>query len=149
MGTTPFRNIIAYFFLFSILVSKGSSLFDPVTVQVQNDIEGDHVLLKIHCKSLDDDLGEHVLSFGNEWDWFFRVGFGMTKFWCDFRWYDNKDQRWYQGTRVVFKGGLFDFDYKCVKICRSKCIWSARRDGLYLCRRDKEGIWEKRFTWDP
>ncbi|KAI3836682.1 hypothetical protein MKW92_048012 [Papaver armeniacum] len=149
MGTTPLRNIIAYFFLFSILVSKGSSIFDPVTVQVQNDIEGDHVLLKIHCKSLDDDLGEHVLSFGNEWDWFFRVGFGRTKFWCDYRWYDNKDQRWYQGTRVVFKGGLFDFDYKYVKICRRKCIWSARRDGLYLCRRDKEGIWEKRFTWDP
>ncbi|KAI3887005.1 hypothetical protein MKX03_028919 [Papaver bracteatum] len=149
MGITPFRNIIACFFLFSILVSKGSSIFDPVTVQVQNDIEGDHVLLKIHCKSLDDDLGEHVLSFGNEWDWFFRVGFGTTKFWCDYRWYDNRDQRWYQGSHEVFKAGRSGFRSRYFNICRTKCIWSARRDGLYLSRRDKDGIWEKRFTWDP
>ncbi|KAI3872277.1 hypothetical protein MKX03_021399 [Papaver bracteatum] len=149
MGISHLRNIIVYFFLFSILVSKGSSLFDPTTVQVQNDIEGDQVLLKIHCKSLDDDLGEHALNFGNEWDWQFRVGFGTTYFWCDYRWYDNKDQRWYQGSHEVYKATLSGFKAKYYVFCHSKCVWSARRDGLYLYRRDKRGMWEKRYTWDP
>ncbi|MCL7052109.1 hypothetical protein MKW94_001956 [Papaver nudicaule] len=141
-------SILVFFFLFSMLVSKGFSLFDPTTVQVQNDIVGDQVVLKIHCKSLDDDLGEHVLNFGEEWHWQFRVGFGTTYFSCDYKWYHNKDQRYYEGSHEVYKASFSGFKAKYYVICHSKCVWSARSDGLYLYRRDK-GLWERRYVWDP
>ncbi|KAI3927128.1 hypothetical protein MKX01_029896 [Papaver californicum] len=131
--------------LFSVLVSKCSSkYFDPVTVQIHNDIEGYEVSLDMHCMSDNDDLGQRSLRVGEEWHWQFRVIPGFTYFWCDMRWYDNRDYRWYDGTFDVYHANGLINVYK--EFCGLNCQWSVRRDGIYLYRRDRYK-WERRDTW--
>ncbi|KAI3996824.1 hypothetical protein MKX01_003963 [Papaver californicum] len=132
--------------LFSVLVSKSSSsLYGmDVTVHVQNDIDDHEVSLDMHCQSYDDDLGHHWLHQGEEWHWEFGEIPGSTKFWCDFRWYDNRDQHWYSGTFEVYRAYMIIERYR--GYCDGDCRWSARRDGFYLYRRDKKE-WQKRNDW--
>ncbi|KAI3915173.1 hypothetical protein MKW92_014952 [Papaver armeniacum] len=148
MGTRRSHGNISLLLLlmFSILVPNASSKWlNWVTVHVQNDIEGNEVALDMHCRSNDDDLGQRTLHQGEEWHWKFRIAyFSTTHFWCDFRWYDNQDQRWYSGTFDVYRASLGKHKYK--DFCASNCPWSARRDGFYLYRRDDQK-WEKRNEW--
>lgn len=46
----------------------------------------------IHCKSADDDLGEHILRSPNEgFSWAFHVNFwDTTLYWCNVWWYPSK-----------------------------------------------------------
>ncbi|KAI3885723.1 hypothetical protein MKX03_027913 [Papaver bracteatum] len=118
--------------LFSILVSNGSS-------------KGDKVALDMHCRSNDDDLGQRTLHQGEEWHWNFRIAFPSTHFWCDFRWYDDQDHRWYSGTFDVYRASIGKYN-KYIDFCDSNCMWSARRDGIYLYRRDRRE-WQKRNEW--
>ncbi|KAI3834468.1 hypothetical protein MKW92_023837 [Papaver armeniacum] len=150
MGVSNSSFIVVYFFiLFSVLVSKGYSKSPTIRiVHVQNDIEGNDVYLNIHCHSNDDDLGEHVLRFGEEWNWSFHLGIGTTHFWCDYKWYDNWNRRWYEGIHEVYHAKIFGFKDKYYNFCRNNCLWSARRDGLHLYRVDRKGK-ERRYTWDP
>ncbi|KAI3913160.1 hypothetical protein MKW98_007176 [Papaver atlanticum] len=131
--------------LFSIMVSKGASIewAGPVTIHVQNDIQGNDVL-HMHCRSNDDDLGQRMLHQGEEWHWSFRAIPGFTYFWCDFRWYDNWDHRWYNGTFDAYHANGLKNKYK--KYSAENCPWSARRDGFYLYRGDKKE-WQKRDVW--
>ncbi|KAI3879135.1 hypothetical protein MKX03_010639 [Papaver bracteatum] len=119
--------------LFSIMVSK---------VHVQNDIQGTDVL-HMHCRSNDDDLGQRMLRQGEEWHWSFRAIGGFTYFWCDFRWYDNWDHQWYNGTFDVYHANGLINNYR--QYCGENCPWSARRDGFYLYRLNHE--WQKRDEW--
>ncbi|KAI3894124.1 hypothetical protein MKX03_024800 [Papaver bracteatum] len=146
MGTRKNGNIILLFsLLFSVLISKGSSeYFDPVTVHVENNIVGDGIKLHIHCRSRDDDLGERTLGQGEEWHWKFRVVPTRTYFWCDLRWYDNKDHRWYSGNFDVYHAsGIVN---KYVWLCALNCEWSYRRDGAYLYHIHKHK-WQRRAIW--
>ncbi|XP_026431200.1 S-protein homolog 5-like [Papaver somniferum] len=148
MGISSHVKIIVYFLLFSVLVSKGSSLLGfPTTVHIRNDIEGYSVYLNYHCQSGDDDLGQRGLNFGEEWHWKFHVNLGSTYFWCDYRWYDNWNYRWYEGSHEVYDakvGSALTPHY--FNLCHTDCVWSARRDGMYLLRHP-EGTWEKRYSW--
>ncbi|KAI3874608.1 hypothetical protein MKX03_035129 [Papaver bracteatum] len=149
MGTGNHGNAVSLLLLllFSLLVSQCSAWFDfaTVTVKVQNDIEGYEVSLDMHCKSNDDDLGLRSLHKGEEWHWQFMQSFiGNTHFWCDFRWYDNWHYRWYEGTFEVYHGNAWADKYH--KVCRNRCDYSVRRDGLYLFNVDKYE-WERRGTW--
>ncbi|KAI3865985.1 hypothetical protein MKW92_004820 [Papaver armeniacum] len=128
--------------LFLVLVSKGSSYH--VTVHVRNDIEGNDVSLDMHCRSNDDDLGQRMLHQGGEWHWEFNVFVGFTYFWCDFRWYNNGDHRWYKGTFDVYHASGLRNKYRYY--CAHDCVWSARRDGFYLYRTD-DNVWQKRDEW--
>ncbi|MCL7038367.1 hypothetical protein MKW94_024966 [Papaver nudicaule] len=142
-------NVIVHLFLFSVLVSKGSSLFESKTaVHIRNDIEGDSaVFLNFHCQSGDDDLGYRGLKFGEEWHWKFRVRLGSTYFWCDYQWYDNLNHRWYEGSHEVYDAKSdFPLVPHYFNLCHTDCVWSARRDGIYLLRHP-EGTWERRYTW--
>ncbi|KAI3987181.1 hypothetical protein MKX01_031665 [Papaver californicum] len=149
MGTRNHGNVVYLLLVLviSLLLSKGSAWFhyNNVWVHVKNDIEGYEVSLDMHCKSNDDDLGLRTLRVGEEWYWEFRQSLiKNTHFWCDFRWYDNRDYRWYEGTFDVYKGnGWID---KYHYLCLNDCKYSVRRDGLYLFREDKYE-YEKRGTW--
>ncbi|KAI3862523.1 hypothetical protein MKX03_000813 [Papaver bracteatum] len=149
MGTRNHGNVVSLslLLLFSFLVCKCSSLFDfeYVEVHVYNDIEGYEVSLDMHCQSNDDDLGLHTLRVGEEWYWRFEQSLiRNTHFWCDFRWYDNWNYRWYEGTFEVYHGnGWYD---KYYAFCKYDCRYEVRRDGLYLYREDKHEM-ERRGTW--
>ncbi|KAI3916449.1 hypothetical protein MKW92_005906 [Papaver armeniacum] len=152
MGTRNHANAVnlLLLLLLPLLVPKCSSFtwfhFDTVKVFVHNDIEGYEVSLDMHCQSNDDDLGVHTLRVGDEWHWeFMQSLIANTHFWCDFRWYDNRDYRWYESTVTVYKGnGWYD---KFHKLCANRCYYSVRRDGIYLLRADRHGEWEKREPW--
>ncbi|KAI3974635.1 hypothetical protein MKX01_029625 [Papaver californicum] len=144
MGTSSHGNIslLLSLLLFSVLVSKCSSI---TTVQINNDIDVYEATLDMHCMSNDDDLGQRWLHQGEEWHWQFHAIEGLTYFWCDFRWYDNLNYLWYNGTFDVYHAnGLID-KYKHY-YCGNDCPYSARRDGFYLYRSDKDA-WEKRDEW--
>ncbi|XP_026396415.1 S-protein homolog 2-like [Papaver somniferum] len=136
--TLPFQQAVP--------VSKCYSIFGQVTVHVQNDIESEDVLLLMHCKSSDDDLGGRFLYQGQEWHWEFGIFPGQTFFSCDFRWYNNQDHHWCIGNNFeVYLAEPFIEHYR--GYCDKDCQWSARHDGFYLYRRDKKE-WEKRNEWD-
>ncbi|KAI3921503.1 hypothetical protein MKW98_013437 [Papaver atlanticum] len=148
MGTRSHCNInfLLLLLLFSVLVSKCSSIrFGPVTVHIQNDIEGYEVALDYHCFSDDDDLGQRTLHQGEEWHWKFGVIPGFTFFVCDMRWYDNRNYRWYDGKfEVYYANGLIGNRFN--GFCGGNCQWSIRRDGAYLYRKDRKE-WQRRGEW--
>ncbi|KAI3894126.1 hypothetical protein MKX03_024802 [Papaver bracteatum] len=152
MGTRNHGNVVSLLLLilFSLPVSKCSSLWPlwglvTLSVKVQNDIEGYGVSLNMHCRSNDDDLGLRTLHKGDEWHWQFKQSLiRNTHFWCHFRWYDNGDHRWYEGTFEVYDG--IPLVNKYYKVCKNNCDYSVRRDGVYLYRRDTHE-WARRGTW--
>ena len=102
--------------------SKVQLPFSKWQVTILNDLNS---TLVVHCKSKDNDLGEHVIVSGDKWFWNFKENIWQTTlFWCNFRSNDG------QTSGDVFwperKNRLSDQ-------CKDhNCIWSARRFGVYL-----------------
>ncbi|KAL0560356.1 hypothetical protein IC582_000757 [Cucumis melo] len=83
--------------------------------------------LFVHCKSKDDDLGNHTLSTkGQEVQWTFKVNFfGTTLFWCYLKkpnFYVAFESFWVEKTHPWLTSRCFD----------KNCIWIAKDDGIYL-----------------
>lgn len=92
--------------------------------------------LIIHCKSRDDDLGEHTLWMNNEFLFKFRKDFFVTTaFWCGFIHGSSR--------KVIY---VFRIDYES-NFCRAtgNCFWSVREDGFYFSNDNKS--WVKRYNW--
>ncbi|GMI97787.1 hypothetical protein like AT5G12060 [Hibiscus trionum] len=91
---------------------------DCTVVRISNDI-GQGTNLMVHCKSGDDDLGKHVISYGGEWAFTFlnnwRPWGSTTLFYCSFSW-GREFRRFdiYNATR----------DFDCFE-----CKWSITPDG--------------------
>ncbi|RDX65426.1 S-protein-like 2, partial [Mucuna pruriens] len=104
------------------------------TVRVQNDLK-DGIILYLHCKSKDDDLGQHDLGTGQYQEWSFRDNFAdTTLFWCSMFAYDTK----------------MSFEIYNAKIdeskCDKQCYRSIRPDGGYFYDQ-LHNLWEKRYSW--
>lgn len=70
-------------------LSCSPTIFSSMAVFIENRME-DKSVLKLHCKSKDDDMGEHNLYYGQHTRFVFRPSpFGRTRFWCDVFW-NNK-----------------------------------------------------------
>ena len=77
-----------------------------------------HKVLNVHCKSKDDDLGNHVLKGNANFHVTFCVNvWATTLFWCNFNWensHGGKYNVWWATTLIK--------DY-----CNyDNCIWVAR-----------------------
>ncbi|GAV59086.1 Self-incomp_S1 domain-containing protein [Cephalotus follicularis] len=88
----------------------------------------------IHCKSKgNDDLGVHVLSYGNSYEWGFGVNVSKTTlFFCGFT------SQYGKGVYDIFKA---DRDtYRCIH-----CRWEVREDGVhgFIENATKDDIWYK------
>ncbi|XP_012567428.1 S-protein homolog 29-like [Cicer arietinum] len=79
-----------------LFIQKNLLLCVLVLLSLDN-VLGEHVIitnkllghsdLVVHCKSRDDDLGVHVLRYGESTDWKFGLKiFGGTLFYCSFQW---------------------------------------------------------------
>ncbi|XP_015892178.1 S-protein homolog 1 [Ziziphus jujuba] len=80
-------------------------------------------MLFAHCKSKDDDLGEHNLAVGQEFSWSFKFNFfGTTLYWCD----THTDHQHAAFNVYWHKQWLED---RCDE---RSCIWTAKDDGFYL-----------------
>ena len=72
-----------------MLVWSNSFGLPHVKVSITNNLEGNEDL-NIHCKSKDDDLGQHLLHINQTFDWGFKPKFfGNTLFFCSFQWEKN------------------------------------------------------------
>ncbi|CAK7339001.1 unnamed protein product [Dovyalis caffra] len=87
-------------------------------VHVINGLSSSNVL-KVHCQSKDDDLGEHALAASAETSWTFRMNIlGTTLFWCGMNWASG------HGSFKVFWR-----DDDILGRCNYKeCFWIAKDD---------------------
>ena len=86
-----------------------------VKVSLTNNLEGKEDL-NVHCKSKDDDLGQHLLHINQTFDWSFGPKFwGGTLFFCSFQW--GKSPLLYLDAYVEKKDTCED------------CHWYIHKDG--------------------
>lgn len=83
--------------------------------------------LVAHCKSKDDDLGEHVLGIGGKYYWNFDENLWQsTLFWCNF----------YSSKHGHASGDVFwpedEPPFLADNCINNNCFWSARDDGIYF-----------------
>lgn len=79
-------------------------------------------MLFVHCKSKDDDIGQHNLAVGDEISWSFTINFfSTTLFWC----YTRTDHQ-HATFKVYWVRPWLD------DRCNKNCIWTAKDDGFYL-----------------
>ncbi|XP_028775067.1 S-protein homolog 5-like [Neltuma alba] len=115
--------------------SENISLLPKRHVRITNDL-GKGRVLRIHCKSKDDDLGVHYLSFHSTYQWKFKTNalIRNTLFYCYMWWGNNVTGSYdvYRATRD---------DDKC-----TDCKWSIRTDGWYWFD-SGSGHWHLMYQW--
>ena len=103
--------------------SKVQLPLSPWQVSILNDLMDS--TLVVHCKSKDDDLGEHVIRSGEKYYWMFKENIWQTTlFWCNFR------SKYGQVSGDVFwpESGSRLSDQ-----CEGhNCVWSAQEHGIYF-----------------
>ncbi|MCL7024594.1 hypothetical protein MKW94_006891 [Papaver nudicaule] len=104
--------------------SAYGAFWNAIHASVKNDIS-DKTVLTIHCKSKEDDLGEHRLAYGESFAWNFHQNFmRSTMFWC-FMWWRDSTGKYIQGSYEVYK---LKRDWHN---CHTQCPVSIRKDGIY------------------
>lgn len=131
--------IISYLLVMMTMMGKPSSASSkvytaPLTrwkVTISNQLSPGQTL-SLHCKSKDDDLGDHTLQVGQSYSWKFRVNFfSTTLFWCTLKTSSNKHV-----TMEVFWPEKHDWlGYRCAY---ESCYWIAQDDGIYLVNLPKD-----------
>ncbi|KAI9100903.1 hypothetical protein K1719_024027 [Acacia pycnantha] len=103
-------------------------------VTIKNDL-GQDILLTIHCKSKNDDLGSHNLSLHSTFHWDFKSNaFTMnTLFYCYV--YFGK----VEGTFNAYDAARDDAS------C-TDCKWSIKTDGAYWYN-PENGKWDRLYRW--
>ncbi|KAF5198378.1 Plant self-incompatibility s1 [Thalictrum thalictroides] len=106
--------------------SVSSMMLFKKHVYVKNHILPD-VTMKLHCASRDDDLGVHIIPYGNDWSWTFHPKLFSTLFWCNLEWVMPSTK---QLMTVHFDAYDAGHPLEDVNDC-DNCVWWAYADGLY------------------
>lgn len=106
--------------LLSVTGSDAGMFISKVHVQVKNEI-GEGVILSLHCKSKDDDLGVHALTFGSFFEFTFHPSiFGRTLYFCSMMW--GKQFHYFQ----------IYVQRRDEEVCPTHCFWSVFANGPCL-----------------
>ncbi|EEF44314.1 S-protein homolog 7 [Ricinus communis] len=107
-------------------------------VHVMNGLSSNKDPLFLHCQSRDDDLGDHTLYLGGDFNFKFRIKlFGKsTWFSCDMIW-GSKHQHVDVFTEKI-EGPMC-----CIE--GNSCHWRAQDDGIYFSMNNVD--WIKRYDW--
>ncbi|KAF6141760.1 hypothetical protein GIB67_027938 [Kingdonia uniflora] len=98
-----------------------------VNLSVTNDLAHD---MNIHCKSKNDDLGDHKIGDGGNYNFQFQTNLrGTSLFWCNMSWL-NEQGSWVTGGCVVFDQKR-DKSFGGRSRCMGDCKWIAKLDGIY------------------
>uniref|UniRef100_A0A7N0VG25 S-protein homolog n=1 Tax=Kalanchoe fedtschenkoi TaxID=63787 RepID=A0A7N0VG25_KALFE len=102
-------------------VSNTCDFFLPkMTVYIKHSM-GQGVMVDVHCKSKDDDLGNHSLAEGQWYRFKFRPNlWDTTLFWCDVSW---------NGRRQVFNAYRQKTTYGKCLVVGCECPWNLTPDG--------------------
>lgn len=117
-------------------VKIGDGLFGKTHVRIRNDL-GSNIQLTVHCKSKEDDLGVHVLNFGETYEFSFRPSmfFKVTLFYCSFQWADQF--HWFD---------IFNFAEQRDKDC-TNCNWSVWDPNGPCFFNSKSKKYDKCYKW--
>uniref|UniRef100_A0A7N0UH66 S-protein homolog n=1 Tax=Kalanchoe fedtschenkoi TaxID=63787 RepID=A0A7N0UH66_KALFE len=90
--------------------------------------------IKVHCKSKNDDMGEHTLWNGMHTTFSFRWFWSKTFFWCDVFW----NNRWvvfdaYVHSRDVNRCLKNHCDCKWAITSKGPCFWNQETQKYDLC----------------
>ncbi|CAN8270073.1 unnamed protein product [Cochlearia groenlandica] len=117
------------FLILALCFSSNESKCRKNTVVFNNDLSLTHSILKVHCKSKDNDLGDHFLKFQDpSYNFSFHDDLIFTtKFKCNL-WKGvnleyHKNFTAYEGAPIYRCGGLF--------------TWNIRDDAIYLLEKGK------------
>ena len=88
--------------------------------------------ITVHCKSGDDDLGQHVLPYGGTYTFQFRPK-GSSLFYCSFAW-QNQFKRY-----DIYKD---DRDHELCRVCK----WVIREEGPCFWNYGKQEFEFKKWT---
>ncbi|XP_019097764.1 PREDICTED: pumilio homolog 15-like [Camelina sativa] len=105
-------------------------------VVISNQLEHNK-LLKVHCHSKSDDLGEHILKIGEEYEFRFNNNiWSSTLFWC--RMEQGPHYRHYRAF-VVYKTSWR----------HPTCKWIAAENGIYLSQDGNSAVYEYQWVTIP
>ncbi|GMJ10526.1 hypothetical protein like AT3G16970 [Hibiscus trionum] len=120
----PSINLLLLFLMLLFVASEAGFLLHKQDILVYNDLQAG-TDLTLHCKSGDNDLGIHVLTYhGNPFEFKFRPHFwAVTLFYCSFEW---------NGT--VHRFDIYDFNRDFEK-CK-RCLWNIKANGPCMLNYD-------------
>ncbi|KAF8394177.1 hypothetical protein HHK36_020384 [Tetracentron sinense] len=123
---TRYNNSLVLILVLALALNESRVVIGRQHVYVGNDL-GEGLTLNLHCKSKDDDLGTHVLSYGQNYTWGFRTNiFFTTLFWCNFQWGNVSD------SHEVFNARDKEMQD------HTNTLWLTRQDGLYYYNHDDD-----------
>lgn len=142
--SNPRHHVLLLVFLIMFLtttinITKAGFLIPIAHVCIINDLRAD-LNLTTHCKSKDDDIGVHVLLFGENFTITFRPNvLGTTLFHCSMEWY----------LSTVKHFDIYDVgrDNKICKFCKhynwkirvgGPCMYNKDTDKFDICREWKK-----------
>ena len=106
-------------------------------VTILNKMNG--LAMLVHCKSKDDDLGEHQIGPGGNFNWSFRENFWQTTlYWCNF-----KSILGHASGEVFWPEKRNWLGARCG---HHNCIWVAREDGISL-RLGSQDLYQLMYPW--
>ncbi|VVA26241.1 PREDICTED: self-incompatibility [Prunus dulcis] len=112
-----------------------------VYVRLTNRLEPSNATVTIHCKSGDDDLGDHLVALGETYEFSFKNNiWDSTLFFCNFDWVSGSLGKSVSGTFDIYKAR------RDQERCLHDCNWLILETGLYsYTLRTK--IWENLYSW--
>lgn len=117
-------------FIFVLSFGSNESKCRKNTVAFQNNLFQSHSILKVHCKSRDDDLGDHFVKFQDPaYNFSFHDNpFLTTKFNCNLS----------KGARMEYQRKFLAYEGAPIYRCGTLYAWDARDDAIYLSKNGKE-----------
>ncbi|KAJ6750111.1 hypothetical protein OIU85_000716 [Salix viminalis] len=104
--------------LLIITTCDAGCLWKPTRLHITNEL-GPGLDLTIHCKSRNDDLGQHVVPFGGEYTFDFCPNFwGTTLFFCGMSW--SREAHWidiYDASRDSSRCGNWNWTVQATGPC--------------------------------
>ncbi|KAB2632353.1 hypothetical protein D8674_028600 [Pyrus ussuriensis x Pyrus communis] len=122
------------FILFAVVVvtlcqssrQVSARLDGEVVVEIQNILDPSRADLQVQCLSGDDNLHNHIVEFGNTYNFTFENNvWDTTLFFCCFQW-EKPDHVWLQGGPYNIYMAKRDQE-RCMHYCR----WRVEEEDLY------------------
>ncbi|KAL7090560.1 hypothetical protein ACP275_12G048900 [Erythranthe tilingii] len=137
MQNTMGKYMLQLLFIASTLLLEANSCFlaKPVHVWVANNLPNNSPQLQLHCASRDNDLGDHTLNVGQNYNFKFCARI-RTLFFCHL-WWNNKNLAfdvYSQNWGVDYSSAVY--------------YWEARSDGIYLSQNYPNPTdFTKKYDW--
>ncbi|KAL7148271.1 hypothetical protein ABFS83_06G166900 [Erythranthe nasuta] len=125
------KYLFLFFILFACSIHKGKSCFfyRRIHISVVNKLPNDSLPLSLHCKSRNDDLGNHTLTQNQDFNFSFYVIPIFTLFTCDLMWGDKT-------SRV----DVYDATWLVDPCIKGQCLYEVYEIGTYI-NGERWGTW--------